>query len=169
MALAEFLKQIDLEELYGRMESSSKSPSDQTQLHNSLKETVKNPEPRSTVRNPAPESTSKEPVSPSQQSEHSFTKHTEISIPLPVDKTTGDGDGGARDIKQGVPSAETAVQVVEEIAHRRERRLHSLIEEMWSLIPEEKKQGQSHFSRREKVEIATEHVRSLQEKIVAKQ
>jgi hypothetical protein len=164
MALAEFLKQIDLEELYEGLGSTAKSASDrQTQVHDSLKETVKNPDL---------ESTSMEPVSPSQQFKHSSTKRTgtEISIPLPVDKTTGDGHvGGARDIKQGVPSAETTVQVIEEIAHRRERRLHSLIEEMWSLIPEEKKRGQSHFSRREKVEIATEHVRSLQEKIIDKQ
>jgi hypothetical protein len=157
MALAEFLKQIDLEELYeGRIHlgSSSSDRSDQDR--------------QTKVQSLADMNTSKihdTEVSPTESAsvpthqKHSSTTENVISN-NPLDFSTNETPN-----RQRPPSTEIPTRVIEDHTQRRERRLHSLIEEMWSLIPEEKKRGKSRFSRKEKVEIATEHLKSLQERI----
>ena len=158
MALAEFLKQIDLEELYeGRLHLGS-SLSDRRDPDHQLERQVQSLEDMNTGKIHETEvSTTDSASTPSHQKHRSTTENESNNLP---DNSTTETPNG-----QLHPTNEILTHVIEDHTQRRERRLYSLIEEIWSLIPEEKKGGKSQFSRREKVEIATEHLRSLQERI----
>lgn len=157
MALAEFLKQIDLEELYEgkvRIGSSGSERSRRDPQLQSLEETSKIHDTEAEVSPAEPVAVS---TSGSSQAKRSSTTEEDAVSNKSLDNSTNEG-------QQALPSSDTVTRVVEDDTQRRERRLHSLIDEMWSLIPEEKKRGGSQFSRREKIEIASEHLRSVQDK-----
>jgi hypothetical protein len=168
MALAEFLKQIDLEELYSSLGAGGKKETGRggdTQLEEPGEKTASGDDAHTMDSETASASivpgsvptTTPEPLAVSDAPSSSakpFSPQTETN------KRSREVDVDKSESSTKRPNREASMS-------QTRRQLHSVIEELWDLVPEDQKDGGNQPgppSRSEKVEMAVEYLRNLQDR-----
>lgn len=157
MALAEFLKQVDLEEIFHtkRGEIEVKEPKETTPLLepvNADNECSDSASPKTSSIELIPFSSTISP--PDNRS----------TLPLPITRQINKRTRGELSDDESTTFRTRLTRRMSQLQTR--QRLHSVIEELWNLVPEEKRGEGIQFSTTEKVEIAIEHLRNLQGRLM---
>src|SRR5579859_6732053 len=161
MALSEFLKQIDLEEMFKSKERGE----------NAMEITAQ-AEPSKQALRASEASHSQETAPPSVElvshssttAPHSLPSSTQIQVP--PDRHINKRPREEISDDESIASTRRLNRRASQLQSR--HRLHSVIEELWNLVPEEKRAEGNQLSRTEKIEMAIEHLRGLQDRLNAR-